>query len=359
LAIRTLVVLALFLAVARPVISASGIGAWISGSNRVSRVIIIDDSLSMDYRTGGVSAMQRARDVATALVNKLGAKDSVTVVRTSNPDEPLVRQASLEDPALLLAEVAGLEATSTGSNWAQSLSAARNYLDELPFPIQEITLITDLRQHGWSEQVTELSDELAEQGVDLRIIDVGRESTGNAALISLSMRQPIALAGGDTQLIAEIRNDGEQSLSEPQARLTVDDRTTTITLPDIEPGKSVQVPLAARFSEPGPHAVSLTLDDDAMPADNTGHLAVDVRRTLEVQLVDGQLQHGLAPLVKGGHAQWHLVGLAQQQLRTVSLKLSAGIRRVLIFCICPLLPLEHNALLLHQRLLALGLDQSH
>src|ERR1700733_10061589 len=46
LAIRTLIVMLIIFAVARPVLSPTGLGGWLSGRGRTSRVIVIDDSLS-------------------------------------------------------------------------------------------------------------------------------------------------------------------------------------------------------------------------------------------------------------------------------------------------------------------------
>src|SRR5918993_412065 len=52
LAVRTLAVVALILAVARPVLSATGLGSWLGSRGRAARGIVIDDSFSMGYRAG-------------------------------------------------------------------------------------------------------------------------------------------------------------------------------------------------------------------------------------------------------------------------------------------------------------------
>src|SRR5438093_13728421 len=55
LAIRTLIIALLILAVARPILSQGRIGTWLSRRSSVSRLIVIDDSLSMGYRSAGRS----------------------------------------------------------------------------------------------------------------------------------------------------------------------------------------------------------------------------------------------------------------------------------------------------------------
>src|SRR5258708_31677165 len=50
LAVRTLAVLFLILAVGRPILASTGLGAWLGGRSRTSRIIVIDDSLTMGYQ---------------------------------------------------------------------------------------------------------------------------------------------------------------------------------------------------------------------------------------------------------------------------------------------------------------------
>src|SRR3954468_17597787 len=65
LALRTALIVALVLAVARPVLTkAGGLGGWLGGGRgRVSRVLVIDDSLSMGYRAETRTAFDLAKDV--------------------------------------------------------------------------------------------------------------------------------------------------------------------------------------------------------------------------------------------------------------------------------------------------------
>src|SRR5215211_8837686 len=84
LAVRTLAVIVLILAVARPVMSATGLGSWLGSRGRAARVIVIDDSLSMGYRADGPkSAFDAAKEAATQLVKYVGPQDSVTILTTS------------------------------------------------------------------------------------------------------------------------------------------------------------------------------------------------------------------------------------------------------------------------------------
>src|SRR5438270_12206112 len=64
LALRTLAIIALICAVARPVLSSNGIGRWLGGRTRTSRVIVIDDSMSMGYQVDRRAAFEVAQQSA-------------------------------------------------------------------------------------------------------------------------------------------------------------------------------------------------------------------------------------------------------------------------------------------------------
>ena len=124
LAMRTLAVILLILAVARPVIPQNGLAALLPGRNRASHLIVIDDSLSMGYTTAGRSAFQVAQNAAADLLKAAGSQDSATILLTSQPDRPLVRDGSLQDAAKFADLVAGLSLTDTPSNWSTTFDAA-------------------------------------------------------------------------------------------------------------------------------------------------------------------------------------------------------------------------------------------
>src|SRR5882724_600849 len=71
LVIRTLIVMLIIFAIARPILSPTGLGGWLAGKGRTSRIIVIDDSLSMGYRDQSRSAFESAKDAATQIVKAI------------------------------------------------------------------------------------------------------------------------------------------------------------------------------------------------------------------------------------------------------------------------------------------------
>jgi len=287
LAMRTLAVILLILAIARPVIPQNGLAALFPGHGRTSHLIVIDDSLSMGYTTAGRSAFQVAQNAAADLLKSAGAQDSVTVLVTSAPDRPLVRDGSLQDAAKFSELIAGLSLTDTPSNWAGTFDGIAAALSTTAYSDKEIVLITDMRSSGWSKEVTRVANDLAAARIPLRILDVGDRRTDNVALTKFELEDAIPLPDQPIHLAAEIRNRTAATIAGAQATLSVDGDRRPVLLPDLPSGATTNVPLTLTLDAPGPHSLSLALGTDAMPQDDVRYLSLDVRPTVSVLLIDG------------------------------------------------------------------------
>ena len=221
LAVRTLIIIVLICAVARPILSSTGLGAWLGGRSRTSRVLVIDDSLSMGYQVDRRAAFEAAKAVAGEIVRKIGSQDSVTAFVTSGPQSPLVREAHLEDPNKLLGEIGQLTGSDTRGDWGATFKAIEQALAAATFPVKEVTIITDFRKSGWGPQVTEIANRWAGQGVTLRMVDVGSRLTANVSLTAFELEDPIVLPGSEAKFRASIRNDTPNAIAGDQAVLTI------------------------------------------------------------------------------------------------------------------------------------------
>jgi len=290
LALRTALIVALVLAVARPVLTRAGrLGGWLGGGRgRVSRVLVIDDSLSMGYRAETRTAFDLAKDVAAQLVKAAGPQDSLTVFVTSAPADPLVREAHLDDPAKLLGMLAALQPSDTRSDWAATLKSADDFLSAATFPTREAVIVTDLRRAGWGEGVAALASQWDKAGVSLRVVDVGSRRTDNASLAALDQEDPVALPSQPMAVKAQLRNRLAAPLAGAQATLDFAGNSRPLSVPDVAPGQSLDLPLSVTPQRPGHFPLRLALPPDALPADDARWLGVAVRANVGVTLVDGE-----------------------------------------------------------------------
>jgi len=118
-ALRTLFLLLLIAAVARPAVRHWDKLFGSGGGQEV--VMLMDTSVSMNTTTAGKSALDRAKSAALAIVEKLGPDDRLTLVRVgSRPEEVFSRFAA--DSASIRDKIESLRASSSRANMLATLT---------------------------------------------------------------------------------------------------------------------------------------------------------------------------------------------------------------------------------------------
>ncbi len=280
--------LLLFLFLARPVVNPTGLEKWFIGGGRSSQIIVIDDSLSMGYASGGPPAFHRAREVAGAILTSAQPQDRCTLIASSAPRTPVFHEVEGEGREALATDALALPMSDTHAAWPTVLAGVDEVVQSCTYPTRTLTIITDLRKSGWDAGVGTVARRWAEQGLRVRLVDVGSEEVANVALEALLPLDRTILAAAETHWEAVVRNDSPRVLNRAKAILRVDDRPTEVVLPEIPPRQVVKVPLTVRFPSPGMHDLSLQLPEDELASDNQHWAAVPVKDSLLIRLVDGE-----------------------------------------------------------------------
>ncbi len=278
----------LFLFLARPVLNPTGLERWIVGGGRSSQVVLIDDSLSMGYASGGPPAFHRAREVAGAILAAAQPQDRCTLVAASAPRTPVFHEVEGGRREEISGDALALPISDCHAAWPTVLEAVDEVVRSCTYPTRSLTIITDLRKSGWDAGVGPVARRWSEQGVRVRVVDVGSDEFANVAIEALVPLDRTILAAAQTHWEAVVRNDSPRVLSRAKAVLRVDDRPTEVILPEIPPRQVARVPLTVRFPSQGMHDLSLQLSEDELAGDNQHWAAVPVKDTLLIRLVDGE-----------------------------------------------------------------------
>jgi hypothetical protein len=323
LLLRVALPLLLFLFLARPVLNPTGLEGWFIGGGRTSQVVLIDDSLSMGYASGGPPSFNRAREVAGSILSASKPQDRCTLVAASRPATPVFHEIEGEKRELLASDALALPISETHIAWPTVLAGIDEVVQSCTYPTRSLTIITDLRKSGWDSGIGSVAKRWSEQGLRVRIVDVGSDEVNNVALESLTPLDRTILAAAETHWEAVVKNDSPRVLNKVKAVLRVDDRPTELVLPEIPPRQSVKVPFVVRFPTPGMHDISLKLPEDELPGDNQRWAAVPVKDTLLIRLVDGEpssepfgseVDYLAAPLSIGvGDAEAWRIEVAQEE----------------------------------------------
>src|SRR5579859_5197854 len=195
LAVRVLVVALLFMALARPAFSQKGAGGWLASRSRASRIVVIDDSMSMGYVADRQSAFERAKEAAAQIIRSIGSQDDVTVVLSSRAEQPLIREGGQEDTKKVLGQMEKFVPSDAACDWQAVFKQIDSYISGASQLERELILITDLRRSGWGNGVSLLAARWSGASFDLKIVDVGSRATENTVLARFDQEEALAVPG--------------------------------------------------------------------------------------------------------------------------------------------------------------------
>jgi hypothetical protein len=278
----------LFFYLARPVLNPTGLEHWLGTGGRSSQIVLIDDSLSMGYAGNETTAFSRAQQVATGLLTSARPQDRCTLVASSAPRAPVLHDVEASRRDEITSAVASVPLTATHAAWPSVLAGVDEVLKSCTYPTRQLTIVTDLRKSGWDRGDSTLARRWDEEGVRVRVVDVGSDDAANVSLQALTPTDRTILAGTASAWEAVIRNDSPRTLSGLKAILRIDDKPIEVAVPEVAPREVARVLLSVPFPGFGPHELSLQLPDDELQGDNRRFVAVPVKDSLLVRLVDGE-----------------------------------------------------------------------
>jgi hypothetical protein len=293
LAIRTLVILLVVTAMAKPFLESLGAIPLLPGQ-RTHWVIVLDGSMSMDYATAETTRFEQAKTVATQLVKATRQGDAMSVVLMADPPRSIIGAPAFNRDAVLK-EIAEISLPHGGTNLRATFDKVNEVLDASPIPRKEVVFLTDLQTASWNptkskpdEGLTRALALLAAKRPRSLVIDVGATGAENRAITDLAVTPTIVTPGIPVVARAVVRNFSGKPADNVRVRLLVDGQLGPEPPPvTLEPGEDQPVAFTYEFAAPGEHILEVQLDDDPLKLDNHRWRAVPVREAVRVLLIDG------------------------------------------------------------------------
>jgi hypothetical protein len=289
---------------------AAGFGGGRSG--RTHTILVLDGSLSMGVsEPGGKTCFEKARDVATKVINEMQSGDGVSILLMKDAPVWIVGEAS-QDPRKLLKELNSIRQPHGNSSVPATLNALAAKLREASgrFDAREVLFLTDLQQTTWIPDLPSegaVPDKDGAQAKVLReiqkrartaFVDVGRDNVNNAAVTSLALNDPLVTTHSVATFRAQVKNFGNQikekltvrllvgrwpaSSKEPELRLAMSEIRT------LQPSEELAVNFTHKFTAPGVYVVQVAIDEDDLRLDDSRSVIVTVKDTIPILLVDGK-----------------------------------------------------------------------
>jgi Aerotolerance regulator N-terminal len=264
---RVLAVLALILAVSRPL--AGGWMGWMAAGAPDTILVLLDRSASMEAHDLGrqTSKRQEAVELIAKTAAGLGASSKVVLIDSAT------RAPQAVDPVSALAEFPQSGPTETGADLPAQLQAALDWITQNKPGSAEIWIASDLQRSNWrpdSDRWPALAAALAAlpQTVRVRLLALNREPEGNLAVAVREANRRSWAGDEELNLVLDLDRDLNYAGTVPVS-LSVDGAPSQLEIK--MDGTSLRyrhrIPLSGK--EPGGWG-KIELPADVNPSDNAG-----------------------------------------------------------------------------------------
>jgi hypothetical protein len=290
LIVRSLILLSVALALARPTIRGPLAGA--AGARaRTSMAIVLDESASMGRSLEGVPLFDEAARICRGVAGLLDEGDQAFLVTASDPPRDVLPEGTFSRDALVEA-VTGLGVTSSATDYAGAVAEAARLLDGARNLNRELYVIGDLQRTGWgvggagaAAPSTEEPPGAGGTGEPVRgyVVPVSGP-TGNLGVASVEAGRKYGGTPGLFSITAEVRNRGARRVDVP-VKLFVDGVQVGQAGAVLEPGGAAVATLATTVDETRWHSGWVELPPDALEIDNRRHFVIPPATRTEVLVV--------------------------------------------------------------------------
>ena len=295
LAVRTLVIILLVTAMAKPFLESLGGIAAVAG-RRTHRVLVLDGSLSMGYTTDGTTRFDQAKALASQLVKDARRGDAISLILMADPPKVIIGDPSANHDEVNK-ELQEVTMPHGGTDLVATFNAIDRVLEVSSTDQKEIVFVTDLQTASWRRPES-ASDEGLKRviaKIEARkprsvVIDLGKSGEENRAVTALKLNDPVVTANAPVLVEAVVHNYGPRSSDALRAKLVVDGTIAEDQTVSAPVGEDQRLVFSTTFVTPGDHTAEVQIDDDPLKLDNRRVLAVPVREQVMVLLVDGDFK---------------------------------------------------------------------
>ncbi|QRN98690.1 BatA domain-containing protein [Archangium violaceum] len=287
-ALRTLILLALPVALARPEWKQDAQAAAVV-KGPAATAIVLDASLSMRW-SDGTSLFERGRDEARDALADLRPEEPATVLVCTGSAQPPGPPAF--DRSKLRQAIDEAQPTYAAADLSRCLDLAARALEESPIAGKRLVVVSDLtagsmRLEAPTPTVKGPTGEAIRPEVVLRDAANGKDSLPNHALVDLKV-EPALQAGPRAFVFTfTVKNFSEAPLKDLEAAVRTGDTTLGKGFVDVPAHGTAQKSLTVRFQQGGTVSGYGTLTPDGLAEDDRRAFVLAVPRPLKALVVNG------------------------------------------------------------------------
>ncbi len=284
LLLRMAIVALIALALARPFLT---LGLPIASVRaKTDLVIVLDNSYSMAYQDVDGVRFEKAKTIATDILDTLRHGDSAAFILMSDSPKPVFRQLT-PDIESVIAAINDTEVSYRTTNVQPSFELAHEILTESVQLNKELYLISDFAQNGW-ENWSRLPNR---SGARISLIPVTENEAHNISIEEIRPSNQLIGVNLLLQMNVTIANHSVAPLAQHILTMFIEGEKQKTVNFSAAADESLNTILTYNFSTPGTHTGYLMLAEDRLNIDNRRYFALDVIGEVRVLCVGEQTEY--------------------------------------------------------------------
>lgn len=293
LLLRMMIVALVALALARPFLTLGLPLAAVRAKTDV--VIVLDNSYSMAYQDVDGGWFEKAKVLATDILDSLRHGDTAALILMSDIPRPVFRRLT-PDIESVTATLRDAEVSYRTTNVQPSLELAHEILADSQQLNKELYLISDFAQNGWGSwgRIPNAS------GARIFLLPVNEQHTHNTNIEEIRSSNQLIGVNLPLQLNVTTTNHSVAPLEQNVLTLFIGGQKRKTMSFSASANESLSTTLTHNFATPGTHIGYLTLTPDRLNVDNRRYFALEVLGEVRVLCVGEQTEYLMLALNPSG-----------------------------------------------------------
>ena len=288
LLLRMAIIALIALALARPFLTLGLPVASVRAKTDV--VIVLDNSYSMAYQDVDGIRFEKAKALATDILETLRHGDSASLILMSDVPNPVFQQLT-PDIGSVVAAINDAEVSYRATNVQPSLELAHEMLAESEQLNRELYLISDFAKNGWENVGARLPRPYNRSGARVSLIPVAQGESHNTNIEDIQPSNQLIGVYLPFQLNVTTANHSVAPLARSILTLFIGSEKQKTVSFSATANESLNTSLTYNFSTPGTHTGYFTLTPDRLNIDNRRYFALDVIGEVRVLCVGEQTEY--------------------------------------------------------------------
>lgn len=280
LLLRTVAVILIVLAFARPTIQAAA--AFLAPGKAPKHVVIcLDTSASMRAEREAGTAFTRAKAIARQVVEECGDNDVIDIILCGARNEPVFESGS-RTKQIVMNAIEGLEASNEAGSLTEAVEGAVERVRQAEIVSGEVYVISDFQESTDSVLVSRATD-----GPRVILLPVYQEAVDNASVDRVFTPRKLIRPGEVVRIGATVTNHSRENTAEFPVELVVEDERKAEKLVSLSPSSSATVTFSVAMDDPGVYRCRVAKNNDRLSVDDDRFFLLEVSEKIPITLMRG------------------------------------------------------------------------